>query len=66
MIEWLWKYLRATVTHNHLFASIDELVAEVHEFFSDLANDSATVLSIIGAKTEPQSADSPEILCSGI
>lgn len=66
VIELLWKYLRATVTHNHLFASIDELVAAVHQFFADLANDPTTVLSIIGAQPEPQPVDSPQNLCSAI
>lgn len=66
VIEWLWKYLRAKVTHNHLFASLEELVAAVRQFFTDLANDPAKVLAIIGNPTDRQADDIPNNLCSVI
>jgi hypothetical protein len=36
------------VTHNHLFASIADLIAAVEQFFADLDTHPAEVLSIIG------------------
>jgi len=61
-IEWLWKYLRSKVTHNHLFASVDELVRAVSQFFADLADDPGRVLSIIGSRADRSAI--PNNLCS--
>ena len=48
LIERLWKHLRRTVTHNHLFKSITELLEAVEQFFRDLDCHLADVRSIIG------------------
>lgn len=48
LIELLWKHLRRKVTHNHLFASITDLVAAVEQFLTDLDSHRAEVLSVIG------------------
>lgn len=48
VIELLWKHLRRRVTHNHLFASIGELVEAVDAFFARLDSHPAEVLSVIG------------------
>jgi putative transposase len=48
LIERLWKHLRRTVTHNHLFASIADLLAAVEQFFAELGKSPADVLSVIG------------------
>jgi transposase len=63
VIERLWKYLRARVTHNHLFASIEELLSAVREFLHELTSDEARVLSIIGSHSIPKPAQVPENLC---
>jgi len=48
VIERLWKHLRRTVTHNHLFKSITELLEAVEQFFRNLDCHLADVRSIIG------------------
>ena len=48
-IELLWKYLRRKVTHNYLFESVVKLVEAVTQFFEQMHQDPATVLSVIGA-----------------
>jgi transposase len=53
-IEWLWKYLRRKVTHNHLFASVTELIEAVEAFFAQRYQTRERVLSVIGAKPVPE------------
>jgi transposase len=48
LIELLWKHLRRKVTHNYLFESVAALIAAVEQFFAELDNQPATVLSVIG------------------
>lgn len=48
LIERLWKHLRRKVTHNHLFASIAELVKAVCSFLEALNTTPKLILSIIG------------------
>lgn len=48
LIERLWKHLRRKVTHNYLFAGIDDLVAAVKQFLTDLDSHRVEVLSVIG------------------
>jgi hypothetical protein len=48
-IEQLWKRLRQQVTHNHLFASIEAVVAAVDRFFRQMDANPAAVLSTIGS-----------------
>jgi putative transposase len=48
VIEWLWKYLRRKVTHNHFFETIDNLVKAVDDFLTSLDQRRAEVLSVIG------------------
>lgn len=64
VIEWLWKYLRSKVTHNHLFASIEAVVEAVRQFLAELAADQSKVLSIIGNQAINQSNPTPSNLCS--
>lgn len=63
LIEWLWKYLRSKVTHNHFFASIEAMLDAIHQFFGDLAQNPDLVLSIIGAKPNAQPNNVPKDLC---
>lgn len=49
LIERLWKHLRRKVTHNHLFASISELVKAVCSFLEALNATPQLTLSVIGA-----------------
>ena len=65
VIEWLWKELRAKVTHNHPFPSIEALVKAVADFFADLVAAPQTVLSIIGNSGQ-QGKHKPNLLCSPI
>jgi len=46
LIARVWKYLRRKVTHNHLFNSIEDLLAAVESFMAELEH--KTVLSILG------------------
>lgn len=48
LIERLWKHLRRKVTHNHLFASIAELVKAVCSFLDTLNATPQLTLSVIG------------------
>lgn len=48
LIERLWKHLRRQVTHNHLFPSITGLIDAVKQFFVQMNNHHADVLSVIG------------------
>lgn len=47
-IELLWRSLRRTVTHNHLYATITELLEAVETFFQNLIACPTHVLSLIG------------------
>lgn len=47
VIELLWKYLRRKVTHNHLYASMAELIEAVLDFLASLNQCPAKVLSVI-------------------
>lgn len=49
LIERLWKQLRRKVTHNHLFASIADLVKAVCSFLDALNATPQLTLSVIGA-----------------
>jgi transposase len=49
LIERLWKHLRHKVTHNHLFASLAELVKAVCSFLEALNTTPQLTLSVIGA-----------------
>jgi transposase len=49
LIERLWKHLRRKVTHNHLFASIVDLVKAVCSFLDTLNTTPQLTLSVIGA-----------------
>lgn len=49
LIERLWKHLRRKVTHNHLFASIADLVKAVCSFLDTLNATPQLILSVIGA-----------------
>ena len=48
-IELLWKHLRRTVTHNHLFEGIAALVEAVNQFIDKMNRSPQQVLSVIGA-----------------
>lgn len=49
LIERLWKHLRRKVTHNHLFASMSDLVKAVCAFLEALNATPQITLSVIGA-----------------
>lgn len=49
LIERLWKHLRRKVTHNHLFASLAELVQAVCSFLEALNATPQLILSVISA-----------------
>jgi transposase len=49
LIERLWKHLRRKVTHNHLFASLADLVKAVCSFLETLNTTPQLTLSVIGA-----------------
>ena len=45
--EKIWRWLRADVTHDHFFGSLDASVAAAKRFFAKVAEQPATVLSRI-------------------
>ena len=47
-VELIWRYLRRIVTHNHLYATMTELLEAVETFFQDLIACPTHVLSLIG------------------
>jgi transposase len=49
LIERLWKHLRHKITHNHLFASLTDLVKTVGSFLKALNATPQLTLSVIGA-----------------
>ena len=64
LIELIWKQLRANVTHNHLFKSIDALLTAVRQFLGDLALNPTKTLSIIGNPPTKLPSPTPYHLCS--
>jgi hypothetical protein len=50
-IEWLWRGLRRTVTHNHQRETLDPLLADADQWATDLPT--AAVLSQIGSPFAP-------------
>ena len=46
--EQIWRWLRADVTHDHFFGSLDAAVAAAKRFFAKVAEQPAAVLSRIG------------------
>ena len=51
--EKVWRWLRADVTHDHFFGSLDATVAAAKRFFAKVAEQPATVLSRIGRPVAP-------------
>jgi putative transposase len=47
-VELIWRYLRRIVTHNHLYATMAELLEAVGRFFQNLITCPMHVLSLIG------------------
>ena len=51
--EQIWRWLRAEVTHDHFFGSLDAVVAAAKRFFAKVAEQPAAVLSRIGRSVAP-------------
>ncbi len=51
--EQIWRWLRAEVTHNHFFGSLDAAVTAAKRFFARLAEQPETVLKRIGRTSGP-------------
>lgn len=51
--EQIWRWLRADVTHDHFFGSLDAAVAAAKHFFAKVAEQPAAVLSCIGRTVAP-------------
>ena len=51
--EKVWRWLRADVTHDHFFGSLDAIVAAAKRFFAKVGEQPATVLSRIGRTVAP-------------
>jgi putative transposase len=49
-IEMLWRHFRREVTHGELFVSLDALLKAAHAFLDRYNQDTARVLSSIGAQ----------------
>ena len=46
--EQVWRWLRAVVTHNHYFGSLDAAIAAAKCFFAKLVEQPEAVLRLIG------------------
>ena len=51
--EKVWRWLRADVTHDHFFGSLDATVAAAKRFFAKVTEQPATVRSRIGRPVAP-------------
>src|SRR5512142_105676 len=51
--EHIWRWLRADVTHNHFFGSLDAVVAAAKRFFAKIAEQPDALLSYIGRAVAP-------------
>jgi transposase len=51
--EQIWRWLRAHVTHNHFFGSLEAAVVAAKRFFAELAEQPEAVLSCIGRSIAP-------------
>jgi hypothetical protein len=51
--EQIWRWLRAHVTHNHFFGSLEAAVAAAKRFFAEVAEQPGAVLSCIGRSSAP-------------
>jgi hypothetical protein len=51
--EHIWHWLRADVTHNHFFGSLDAVVAAAKRFFAKIAEQPDAVISYIGRTVAP-------------
>jgi hypothetical protein len=51
--EQIWRWLRAHVTHNHFFGSLEAAVAAAKRFFTEVAEQPEAVLSCIGRSIAP-------------
>ncbi len=51
--EQIWRWLRADVTHDHFFGSLDAVVAAAKRFFIKVAEQPESVLSRIGRTIGP-------------
>ena len=51
--EQIWRWLRADVTHDHFFGSLEAAVAAAKRFFAKVAEQPAAVLSRIGRTIAP-------------
>jgi hypothetical protein len=49
--ERLWKWLRRIVTHHHWFATLQEEIQAMRDFFCDLAGRKAEVQRLYAIKT---------------
>jgi DDE superfamily endonuclease len=51
--EQIWRWLRADVTHDHFFGSLDAIIAAAKRFFAKVAEQPEAVLSRIGRRVAP-------------
>ncbi len=51
--EQIWRWLRADITHDHFFGSLDAVVAAAKRFFAKVAEQPQAVLSRIGRTVPP-------------
>jgi hypothetical protein len=51
--EQIWRWLRAEVTHDHFFGSLDAVVAAARRFFAKVSDRPDAVLSHIGRTAAP-------------
>ena len=51
--EQVWRWLRAVVTHNHYFGSLDAAIAAAKRFFAKLIEQPEAVLRLIGLTGPP-------------
>jgi transposase len=62
-IEWLWRWTRREVTHNHQRGTFDEVQADLRGHFQRLAAQPNAVLRQVGSPFADESALLPAAIC---
>jgi len=60
-IEWLWRWSRREVTHNHQRSTFAALLEDIHEHFQTLAQHPDLILRQIGSPFAIQEVDTQEL-----
>ena len=63
-IEWLWRWSRREVTHNHQRSTFGALLEDIRSHFQTLAQQPALILRHIGSPFAEQGAEDQLLACA--